>query len=238
MRIPKVSELRRSNIGDTNNPEIVNIDLISDFSPREIPRDIFDDNKELRRTVSILKRLCRNSYEYKTFIRFLKDNRGLFRCGIHPNITVWDGFNINIHHTPFTMEDICTTVLKKRIELKESIKMMDICQEVMMLHYLETVGLYPLCETCHEYAHGDTNDLFIPLNSLYGNPDVFFNVYKQYMTEALEEKFTRIQELSVGLERLEKLVPKHLMRQYIYIKYKNHELPSQAAITSALSHFL
>jgi RNase P subunit RPR2 len=38
----------------------------------------------------------------------------------------------------------------------ETIRFSAVADEFMRLHYLELVGLYPLCETCHSYKHSET----------------------------------------------------------------------------------
>lgn len=237
MRIPRVHKLRTSPL-EKSKSNTIDIDLIENDTARELTEEIIDDKKEFRKMLVILKRLCRGSFEYQELMKFLKYKRGLFRCGIHQNITIWDNFNIHIHHTPFTLEDIISIVVYKRLAEDESLKMMDICNEVMMLHYLEVVGLYPLCETCHEYAHGDTNDLFIPLDVIYGDPEAFFEIYKKYIPEPLVEKFEKIRDLTQGLKKLEETIPQNLIRKYIYIKYKKHEMMSSAALSDAMSKFL
>ena len=70
--------------------------------------------------------------------------------------------------------------------------MTDICHEVMELHYLGLVGLYPLCQICHAYAHPqsahDGDDLFIPIENVFGDPEKFWELYGQYATESMHTK--------------------------------------------------
>ena len=144
-----------------------------DIKPEEYKDDIktFEDPKELHKFVVRTKFYIRKSNEYEDLMKFLKNSRGMNCCGVHPNIRSYDGFQINIHHTPLTIEDILYIVINKRLQRNESMKQAEIAKEVMELHYIGLVGLYPLCETCHEYAHGDNNDLFIPLKSVYLRKD-------------------------------------------------------------------
>lgn len=179
---------------------------------------LFDDEKEFYRFIIRLKYYIRGSYEYTRYMKFLKHYCGLDHCGVHPNIKTTDGFSINIHHTPLVMEDLVHIVIAKRQEKNEALTMAAIAKEVMMLHYLGLVGLYPLCETCHEYAHGDENDLFIPLDAVYGDTDGFFAIYNEFISEAIKHKYDNIKVLTEGFSIVESEIPESLMRKYIYVK--------------------
>lgn len=221
MRISKVNKYRLDKVEESEEIEV-------DIQPSEYYDDLeaFEDKKELHRFIVRCKFYIRNSYEYKELMKFLKKMKGMYCCGIHNNITIWDKFPINIHHTPFVMEDIIYIIINKRIECKETLKMSAIAKEVMMLHYMGLIGLYPLCETCHEYAHGDTNDLFIPLDSVFGDPVTFYDIYKDFITDTLKYKFENILELNKGFRIIEKEIPKGLIKKYIYVKSKGQEMMS------------
>lgn len=227
MRIPKINKMRLDKVEDTE-------EIVVDIKPNEYYDDLglFDDEREFHRFIVRLKYYVRNSYEYKRMMKFLKKCRGMYCCGTHNNITIWDGFPINIHHTPFVMEDIIYIIIKKRKDLGESLKMSAIGKEVMMIHYMGLVGLYPLCETCHEYAHGDTNDLFIPMKAIYGDPETFYEIYKDFFTDALRNKYENIQELNKGYQIIEREIPDSLIKKYIYVNAKGQEMMSMKALYS------
>lgn len=213
MRIPKVNKYM---IDQKITKEILKINKSPYIHMDDY--DNFDDKKELAKFVKRLKSMIRKSYEYRRLMEFLKRHAGLNMCGIHTNIKRDEGFSINIHHSPFTMEDIIYTVINKRYNSNESLKMCLIAEEIMMLHYLCLIGLYPLCETCHEYAHNDDNDLFIPFDVMYGDVEKFFDIYKEMMTEELQNKFKNLIELNKGYRLIENNIPNNLMRKYIYIE--------------------
>lgn len=225
MRIPKINKLRLDKVEDSE-------EIVVDIKPNEYYDDLglFDDEKEFHRFIVRTKYYIRNSYEYKSLMKFLKKCRGLYCCGVHNNVTIWDGFQIHIHHTPLVMEDIIYIIIKKRRDIGESLKMSAIAKEVMMLHYMGLVGLYPLCETCHEYAHGDTNDLFIPLKSIFGDPDSFYDIYKDFFTDALQNKYENIKELNKGYQIIEREIPESLIKKYIYVTIKGQEMMSMKAL--------
>lgn len=216
MRIAKIHDFRLDKVEESEEIEL-------DLKPCEYfdDLDLFDNEKSFKQFIIRLKFYVRNSYEYKSLMVFLKDHRNMNCCGVHTNVTRDKGFAIHIHHTPFTLEDICYVILKKRKETGESLKMSDIAEEVMYIHYLGLVGLYPLCETCHEYAHSDANDLFIPMDKIYGDPESFVSIYHKFLEDTpLLTKFENIRVLNKGYTLIQECVPTGLRKKYIYVKLK------------------
>lgn len=235
MRIPEIHTYRMEK-SDQKDPKYDYKTIQVELKPSEYVDDLslFEDEKELHKFVVRTKYFIRKSLEYSNLMKFLKKYRGMYCCGVHQNIKMWDGFQINIHHTPLVLEDIIYIVINKRMKSKEDLKMTSIAKEVMYLHYLGLVGLYPLCETCHEYAHGDTNDLFIPLDAIFGDPVAFFNIYSDFITSVMKLKFKNIQELNTGYSMIRSEIPDALVKKYIYISTKGQEMVS----TKALSDFI
>lgn len=226
MRIPKVHEyhIEKSEEKQKYDYDTVYVDL----KPSEYVDDLgqFENEKELHKFVVRTKYYIRKSLEYTELMKFLKKFRGMWCCGVHQNIKMWDGFPLNIHHTPLVIEDIIYIVINKRMKSNESLKQSAIGKEVMQLHYLGLIGLYPLCETCHEYAHGDTNDLFIPLDSIFGDPEAFFEIYEDFISNAMKVKFRNIQELNKGYSFIQREIPDGLIRKYVLVKTKGQEVMS------------
>lgn len=234
MRIPKVHDLRleKSKEKTKYDYETVTVDL----RPSEYVDDLglFENEKELHRFVVRTKFYIRKSLEYSELMKFLKRYHGMYCCGIHQNVNMYDGFPINIHHTPLVMEDIIYIVINKRLKLGESMKMSSIGREIMQLHYLGLIGLYPLCESCHELCHSDNNDLFIPLDAIFGEPEAFFEIYKDFITSTMQEKLRTIQELNKGFNIIQREIPDTVIRKYIYVQEKGAEVVS----TSKLYNFI
>lgn len=226
MRIPKVHDYHMENAEQQS--EVIEVDI----KPYEYLDDLglFDDPKETLRFIVRTKYYIRKSYEYTRLMKFLKHFRGMNCCGVHPNITTYDGFSINIHHTPLVMEDIVHIIIAKRLKCEEDLKQSSIAKEVMMLHYMGLIGLYPLCDVCHGYAHGDTNDLFIPLDNIFGDPKGFFDIYDEFISEMLKNKFDNIKTLSDGYGIIKNEIPQSLIRKYIYVTTKGQEVMSMKAL--------
>lgn len=218
MRIPHVHKLI------TENVEQKSAEVEIDIRPEAYLDDLglFDDRKEYIKFVIRLKQMIRHSYEYEQLIYFLKRKHGMDHCGIHPNCSIQNGFRIELHHTPFCLEDIVHIVVKKRLDKGESLKMGDIVSEIMELHYLGLVGLYSLCSLCHSYAHSDSGDtLFIPIDHVYGEPLQFYDIYKEHFTESISTKFENIIQLNRGYSIITNNIPPELVRKYIYVKPKD-----------------
>lgn len=234
----RIAHVHRLNTESSDPKKVVKSSTIEvDIKPILYLEDlgIFDDSKEFYRFIVRTKYYIRKSGSYTRFIKFLKKKHGMDRCGVHPNLRGSDGYMIHMHHTPLVLEDIIHVVIAKRQELNESLTMSSIAREVMELHYLGLVGLYPLCETCHEYAHGDTNDLFIPEDAIYGEVDAFFDIYSDYISDSLKEKYKTWKTLNSGYTIIRNEIPEGLMRKYIYIKTKGDQ---QVASNSRLADFI
>ena len=235
MRIPHVHKLQLDP-SEVRSEETVKVHI----EPQEYIDDIclFEDPKEFGKWIGHFKYFVRHTWEYEELIWFLKHKRGMGRCGIHPNLTIWDGHKIEVHHTPFTITDIITIIIKKRMEKNESLKMQDIAREVMEVHYLGLVGLYPLCQLCHGLAHADFDELFIPLDSVFGEPEQFVKIYKPYMTESMTVKWDNIVQLNKGYGIIRNNLPLALQKKYIYIETEDPDGFSNQISTNKLVSFI
>ena len=185
--------------------------------------------------------MIRDSKEYTKLISLLKYKRGMDHCGVHPNLSANSGFRIELHHTPFCLEDIVNIVTNKRLTREESMKMTDVAHEVMELHYLGLVGLYPLCQLCHTFCHrhGEmSEDLFIPIDNVFGKPEVFVDIYKEYMTDGMRTKWENIVQLNKGYDLINQHLPIELQRQYIYISVDDKGNEPEAISTDKLISFI
>ena len=159
------------------------------FNTLELPElcyfdlDQYDlyDNKDYNKFIQDVERICRMSYEYRSLISYLRTTEGMDRCSILNNVTNADNskVKIEIHHSPLTLYDIASTVIKKRLYNKESMDVFDCCKEIMFLHYIGLVGLVPLSATVHELVHNQY--IFIPVNIIRGNWRKFVDDYYDFI---------------------------------------------------------
>lgn len=174
---------------------------------------MFEDDVD-KKLFAYLKRMCRNSFEYKEYIKHFKEVLEYTKCKVF-NIDITEvPVSIEIHHTPFSMETIVGAVTARMFEVQGvPIDPKDIGEEVMRLHYEGKVGLIPLTSTIHEAVHSNT--IHIKPSDIYGNYQAFFEEYEQYLDEDAVSHYNNVISLSneeVDLYNREKL--KRVVSEY------------------------
>lgn len=195
---------------------------LEEYPERPLPK--ISTAKDRMKTIKGIEMIVRGSIEYKTYIKFLRENVDMNRCAILKNIKNENGkkYRIEIHHEPFTLFDIVDVVLTKRYECGESLTQMAIADEVMELHYSGNVGLIPLSVTMHELVHNGR--IFIPLQYIYQKYDNFYNEYKEYIEEnpALLDRITAKVDLSM---KSDNILSDVLTPEFAYTHIDGFEFP-------------
>ena len=180
------------------------IDVLKMEAPRTMEYDVtYDTEKDKRKFIERTKRVIRTSQEYKDYMRFLRENMDMNKCAFFSGIkhTRENKVQVEIHHEPFTLDDIVRTVIAKQLDEGKPLNDLDIADEVMELHYNDMVGLVPLSKTIHEVIHSDTDKLFIPISLCYGNYKKFIEEYQDYL-EKEDDILARLEkkiELTKGI---------------------------------------
>lgn len=169
----------------------------------ELPeRPTYDlkSNMKLQKFVKTCEAHCRKSQEYREYMDFLKKYMDYKRCAILKGLKIENGkkYTIEIHHTPFTLFDICLAVITKRLDMHEPIHPFYIAEEVMQLHYDGKVGLVPLSITMHQCIHDD--QVFLPLQYVYQEYGVFFDEYEPWIDPMTKDKVELYAQMSVQSE--------------------------------------
>lgn len=161
--------------------------------------DLFDD-KEIDKYIKDVEKVCRHSFEYQRFIKFLRLKLDMNKCSFYENVSNRFGevdvfkIKIHIHHDPLTLYEIAKIVYMKRMKRKEDMDEQLTATEVMLLHYNLLVGLIPLAETVHELVHNQY--LFIPTTEVFGFYQEFLNMYDEYIDQELKDKIARLEDFS------------------------------------------
>ena len=171
--------------------------------PKDIPSmdiedyDLFDD-KDREKYIKDLERTIRSSYEYRNMIQYLREYMNMNSCAFMPNITndVNRRIKIEIHHSPFTLRDVCVTIINKRMKNNEPLTIESVAYEVMYVHYCLMVGLIPLSETVHQLVH--TQYIFIPVDKVYGYYKNFVKSYYDYIDPELLDKLDELEKLTIA----------------------------------------
>lgn len=203
---------------DDINDNIIQLDEVPEY---DFVDWNLDDGRDFKNYITAVKRSCRNSIEYKRLIRFLKENIGMNQCSFFNDIDddiykSYRGVKIEIHHEPFTIEDIIGIVTRKRMAFGEDMDEESTAQEVMILHYKCMVGLIPLSTTAHKVIHGRYQ--LIPLDHVFGDYKKFIDLYKDFITDDQFEYIKNIEEASAMgyADSFKKLFSKRFM----YVDYK------------------
>lgn len=191
----------------------------------------YETDKDKRKFIERTKRIVRSSKEYKDYIRYLKENMDMDRCVFFKKIkhTSDNAIKIEVHHEPFTLDDIVRTVINKQLAEGRKLNDLDVANEVMELHYNDMVGLVPLSETIHELVHSDTNKVFVPLNMVYGNFNKFFELYQDYMEDDI---LTRLEVKIDQTKNMTEDAFDALAVEYEYLEVDGVDLPEKVEITA------
>ena len=159
--------------------------------------DIYDD-KDFKKYINEIEKVCRTSFEYESFVSYLREYMDMNKCSFFKNVSNKDTFKIRIelHHCPFTLYDIVMTIFNKRVFYHQSLEVEMVAKEVMYIHYFCMIGIIPLAETVHELVHNRI--LFIPLDTVFGNYQEFINVYGEFIPKDAMERFDLMVEQTLA----------------------------------------
>ena len=216
MRIPKIVS--------TDSKDIVREDTynIGYFDKIKMVEEAWkQDETEMNKYIKRIEKMVRSSYEYRDYIKFLKDEIDMNKCAFFPNLSRED-VSLEIHHAPFTLYDITAIVLNETRINDINATTFDVANKVMKLHYEGMVGLIPLSITVHQLVHN--GDIFIPIDNVHGDVKGFYEKYKNYMTsDQLDLLKRNVHE--TNLLNKEKYNPTVLERRYTYIDVQGMEYP-------------
>lgn len=220
------------NILTSKLPDMIQVNEIPPF---ETEIYIMDDEKDYNKFLIDTERLIRRSYEYRAFLKYLRDNCSMNKCAYLKDVTNVEDFSIKIeiHHYPFSLFDIVDIVTKKRRYYHEYISVEAVAKEVMMLHYRTMVGLIPLSETVHELFHN--NKLFIPVDRVFGRYNLFVDYYGPFIDESKLDALSRIEKYTrENSQLLDTTILENNNLKYD-IKDKQYQLPDFSSINAAMN---
>lgn len=169
----------------------ININNVPEY---EIEIYALDDDKEFERYIKDIEFVVRRSFEYREFVKYLKDNMNMNKCSFIKGVSNEESsaIKIEIHHYPFSLSDICRIVYRKRKYYNESLEVQMIAKEVMQLHFKLMVGVIPLSKTVHQLFHNGR--LFIPVDKVLGRYNLFIDYYKPFIEPSQLEVLERIEK--------------------------------------------
>lgn len=225
---------------DKINKVEYNGDSLSIITIGEIPEfDIEDydlfDQKEFNKYINdIEKKIVRQSFEYRQYTKFLRENMDMNKCSFYENVNNIDTFKIkiHIHHEPFNLFELCLIVYNKRVFYNEDLDAEMVAKEVMYLHYKLLVGLIPLSETVHELVHN--NYLFVPLQKVMGNINFFIDAYHDFIPPDLLELLDKNKEYS---DRYHDAIEENILhKEYVYLDVSgSYSLPNYEELVQIMN---
>ena len=189
----------------------------------EYNREDYDLNvdKQYKKYILDIKRSTRHSFEYSHLRGFLKEYCGMNKCSFYRHVQGSNGSHvkIEIHHDPFTIEDIIGIVARKRACYNENIDVPMVCKEVMYLHYSLLVGLISLSTTIHSLV--GNGYLFVPTQKVLGRYKEFVQLYNDFILPEQKDILSRIEAMSETYDEAEGM--KLLEKKFIYIDINGDE---------------
>ena len=167
---------------------------VNELPPNDTEEYDLEDDKDFKKFVSDVEKEVRDSFEYRELVKYYKQNKEMNQGLDFENIISENGnkIKIEIHHSPFTLYDICIIVINKRMFYKESLDLEMVAKEAAQLHYKSMVGLIPLTQTEHQLVHNGY--LFVPTTNVDGRYNLFIDYYKEFMSPEQLDVIDRIEE--------------------------------------------
>jgi hypothetical protein len=164
-----------------NNEEKIELNLsVSDFDMSSV--EIGDMEEIDAKLIGYIEKEVRNSFEYRGYIQYLKEELDLTKCALLPNIdTKITPVSLEFHHFPFTLYDITEVITKSMVHKakNKTVSCFDVAETVVLEHFRNNIGLVPLTETLHQMAHN--NAIIIPINKVNGNYKEFIKRYHPFI---------------------------------------------------------
>lgn len=172
-----------------NDDPITEYDInIKDFNEEAAYIEFEEEIDE--KLISYIEREVRNSYEYRAYIKYLKDELDLTKCSLLPGIDTSNGAaSLEFHHYPLNLYEISEIIAKKLVSsLDENSKVscFDISELVMEEHYRGNIGLVPLTTTLHKMAHNKS--IIVPISKVQGDYEKFIKRYSSYISEEIKDR--------------------------------------------------
>jgi len=221
---------------DINNEEKIDFKIsVSDF---DITESYFTDEDEIdNKTIKYIEREIRNSFEYRTYIQFLKEELDLTRCSLMKNIDIkTTPVSLEFHHFPLTLYEITEAVGKSMVDgltKDEAVSGFDIAEKVVEEHYKHNIGLVPLTKTIHDMAHNGT--IFIPIDAVNGNYQEFINDYRKHIEPATLDKVEAVKAYNNSQTAKDYNQEKLKKRIVNYdVEYKDHKKDEEGGNTNGI----
>jgi len=197
MKLP--DELLKKDINMRNDEEKIEFDLsVNNFDMSVNNIEDIEDFDE--KTVMYIEKQIRNSYEYRAYVQYMKEELDLTKCSLLPNIDIkTTPVSLEFHHFPLTLFDVTSTVGRSMLmDAGTDVSTLDVAEQVMREHFENNIGLVPLTKTIHEMAHNGS--IAIPFDKIHGNYEKFVEKYKDHIEPDFLERLEALKKYNSSEE--------------------------------------
>lgn len=142
-------------------------------------RDDINDEKELKKFIKKCESMIRICPEYSDWTDYIRNVMEMTSCAITGELH--QHAKSDIHHHPFCLYTIVKAVILKYIASNKPFTSIDVCKEVMELHYKMKAPFIVLLKSIHEKYHNSY--LNLPMELVQGDTQYFIKHYSQYLNE-------------------------------------------------------
>jgi hypothetical protein len=197
MKLP--DELLKTDVNMRNDEEKIEFDLsVNNFDMRVNNIEDIEDFDE--KAVMYIEKQIRNSYEYRAYVQYMKEELDLTKCSLLPNIDIkTTPVSLEFHHFPLTLFDVTSTVGRSMLmDAGTDVSTLDIAEQVMKEHFENNIGLVPLTKTIHEMAHNGS--IAIPFDKINGNYEKFIERYRDHIEPDFLERLDALKKYNSSEE--------------------------------------
>jgi hypothetical protein len=160
-----------------------NVELLGENQPYSLAMyiDASMDAKIFVKFIKKVERLVRSNPDYKLYLEWLREERGLDKCAYFHNVNSWKA-EIQLHHVLSNLYTICVTVANRLLSTNKRVSSFILADEVVKLHLEDKIALVPLSTTVHELVHA--KKVRIPKSQIYGNYQAYYEQHVAFMDDA------------------------------------------------------
>ena len=172
--------------------ELDGVYIHSDDSPYELTfyqstRIVAEDGKS--KFIKGAVRCVRQSREYKRYLAHLKEDHGMTQCAFQPSIVLDEDVEMEMHHCPLTLYDVCQIILDHILEKGGRCTTLSLADATIHEHFEERIGMVPLTKTAHALVHAD--HLKIHPRQVYGKWLDLLHTWPLGVSDKVMEKVIR-----------------------------------------------
>jgi len=230
MRLPKKNLLEKYRLETSDE---ITVDLEVYNKAQMYNEEWKDDPKLYTKTIKKIETYIRNSYEYKSYVKYLKECLNINSCFFLSRACIdnHSKFHIEFHHGPYTLYDITSIIFTKYFGKDSEVEkpnFFKVANEVVKNHYELNIGLIPLSTTAHELVHN--GDIFIPVDHYFGNFRKFEEKYNKYINEDLKSMILIQEKMTQEWNNKEEHSVETLNKKFVYVNIEGIMFPKKISI--------